>query len=159
MKFVVSAVIALLIVHGAFAQARPLTQAEYVQMLYAVQKDPSQKAALIDALRKRGIDFQVTDGLRGLTRTKGANDDELKSALEEAGRRHADPEAAKMPAPKDAAEVLEKARTATLAALDDMPDFVVKQIITRSASYAGTGNWKPLDTVIIAVSYSTEKGE
>ena len=40
-----------------------------------------------------------------------------------------------------------------------MPDFVVKQVITRSEAFAGTGNWKPLDNVIIAVSYSGEKGE
>lgn len=157
-----SLVIAVLIAVAAFAvagQQKPLTQAEYVKMLYALQKDPGQKASLIEALRRRGIDFVLTDGIRSLTRTKGANDDELKRALEEADRRRADPESAKLPAPKDAAEVLEKTRVNTLAALDDMPDFVVKQIITRSASYAGTGNWKPLDTVIIAVSYSTEKGE
>jgi len=35
----------------------------------------------------------------------------------------------------------------------------VKQVINRSEAFAGTGNWRPLDTVIIAVSYSTEKGE
>jgi len=127
--------------HGLSAQERPLTQAEYVKMLYAVQKDPGQKADVIQALRKRGIDFAVTDGLRGLTSSKAANDEELKHALEEA------------------ADLLEKARVNTGVALEDMPDFVVKQIITRSASYAGTGNWKPLDNVIIAVSYSTEKGE
>jgi hypothetical protein len=141
------------------AQERPLTQAEYVKMLYALQKDPGQKADIIDALRKRGIDFVLTDGIRGLTRSKGGNDEELKHALEEADRRRLNPEAAKMPTPKDAADVLEKTRTNTLAALEDMPDFVVKQIITRSVSYAGTGNWKPDDTVIIAVSYSAEKGE
>ena len=55
------------------------------------------KADIIEALRKRGIDFVVNDGLRGLTRSKGANDEELKRALEEAGRRHANPVAAKLP--------------------------------------------------------------
>ena len=40
-----------------------------------------------------------------------------------------------------------------------MPDFVVKQLITRAEAYAGTGNWKPYDTLVIAVSYSTERGE
>jgi hypothetical protein len=159
MKNLAAAIIVLCLVHGALGQEKPLTQAEYVKMLYAVQKDPSEKASLIDALRKRGIDFVVTDGLRGLTRSKSSNDEDLKHALEEAGRRHADPEAAKLPPPKDAANVLEKTRGNTLASLEDMPDFVVKQIITRSASYAGTGNWKPLDTMVVAVSYSTEKGE
>ena len=32
-------------------------------------------------------------------------------------------------------------------------------MITRAEAYAGTGNWKPYDTLVIAVSYSTEKGE
>jgi hypothetical protein len=159
MKKLILSLVLLCFVQSVFTQDKPLTQAEYVKMLYALQKEPGQKATLIEALRKRGIDFVVNDGLRGLTRTKGANDEELKSALDEADRRRANPEAAKMPAPKDAADVLEKTRINTLASLEDMPDFVVKQIIARSASYAGTGNWKPLDTVIIAVSYSTEKGE
>jgi hypothetical protein len=141
------------------AQTAAITQAEYVKLLYAVEKSPSTKQDLIDALRKRGISFVLTDGIRSLTRTKGANDEELKRALEEADRRRQNPEAAKPPSEQEAAEVLEKARKATQAALDDMPDFVVKQIIARSASYAGTGNWKPLDNVIIAVSFSTEKGE
>lgn len=96
------------------AQAKPLTQAEYVKMLYALQKDPAMKADIIDALRKRGIDFTLTDGLRGLTRSKGANDEELKSALEEAGRRQKDPEAAKLPPQAEANALLEKSRQSTL---------------------------------------------
>lgn len=144
---------------GVFAQGKPLTQAEYVKMLYALQKDPGSKADIIDALRKRGVDFVVTDGIRSLTRSKGSNDEELKSALEEAGRRQKDPEAAKLPPESEALALLERSRQVTREAIDQMPDFVVKQIISRSAAYAGTGNWKPLDTVVIAVSYSEEKGE
>ena len=138
------------------AQTGPLSQAEYVKMLYAVEKSPASKDDVISALRKRGISFVLTDGIRSLTRTKGRNDDELKRALEEADRRRQDPVAYEMPSAKEAAEVLEKARKATQLALDAMPDFVVKQIIARSAAYAGTGNWQPLDNVIIAVSYSTD---
>ena len=159
MKRIVFVFIILCSVQFAFGQGAPLTQAEYVKMLYALQKNPSSKADIIEALRKRGIDFILTDGIRGLTRSKGVNDDELKRTLEEADRRRKNPEAAKLPSAKDAAEVLERSRAATLAALDDMPDFVVKQVIARSEAYAGTGNWKPLDNVIIAVSYSSEKGE
>lgn len=140
-------------------QVAPLTQAEYVKMLYSLQKDPASKSEIIDALRKRGIDFVVTDGLRSLTRSKGSNDEDLKSALEEAGRRQKDPEGTKLPAESDANALLERSRQVTREAIDQMPDFVVKQVISRSAAYAGTGNWKPLDTVVIAVSYSSEKGE
>ena len=123
----------LLVSQLASAQSGPITQTEYVKLLYALEKNPSTKQDLIDALRKRGIGFVLTDGIRSLTRTKGANDEELKRTLEEAGRRRQDPEAAKPPSEQEAAEVLEKARKATQAALDDMPDFVVKQLIARSA--------------------------
>ncbi len=124
-----------------------------------LQKDPAGKAEIIEALRKRGINFVLTDGIRSLTRTKGANDEELKRTLEEAEHRRKDPEAAKLPSAKEAAEILERARANTLASLEVMPDFVVKQMIARSEAFAGTGNWKPIDNVVIAVSYSTEKGE
>jgi hypothetical protein len=159
MKKLVLAILVLSFVVSAFGQEQPLTQPEYVKMLYALQKDPGGKADIIRALRERGINFVLTDGIRSLTRSKAANDEELKRALEEADRRRRNPEAAKLPSAKEAAEVIEKARSSTQAALEEMPDFVVKQVITRSEAYAGTGNWKPVDTVIIAVSYSTEKGE
>ncbi|MBC7899055.1 MAG: hypothetical protein H7070_03295 [Saprospiraceae bacterium] len=143
----------------ADAQEKPLSQAEYVKMLYGLQKDPAGKTEIVEALRKRGIDFTVTDGVRGLTRSKGGNDEELKRSLEEAERRRKNPEASKPPNEREAADVLEKARQNTLALVADMPDFVVKQLIARSEAYAGTGNWRPVDNLIIAVSYSTEKGE
>lgn len=128
-------------------------------MLYALEKDPAGKADLIEALRRRGIGFAVTDGVRGLTRSKGGNDEELKRSLEEAERRRRDPEGFKLPAPTEIEGFVEKARIKALETVEEMPDFVVKQLISRSQAYAGTGNWRPLDTIIIAVSYSTERGE
>lgn len=160
MKKVVSAIfLVLLLFQFITAQEKPITQAEYVKMLYALQKSPGSLGDIVAALRRRGIDFEVTDGVRSLTKSKGANDEELKRALEEAGRRKQNPESAKIPPPKEAAEIIEKARTNTLAAVKEMPDFVVKQLIARSAAYAGTGNWKHLDNLIIAVSYSEKDGE
>ena len=108
MKRIVFIFIILCFVQFVAAQDKPLTQAEYVKMLYALQKAPSSKPDIIEALRKRGIEFVLTDGIRGLTRSKGANDEELKRALEEAERRRKDPEAAKLPSAKEAAEVLER---------------------------------------------------
>lgn len=122
-------------------------------MLYSLEKDPSEKSEIIDALRRRGIGFDVTDGLRSLTRTKGRNDQELRSALDEAGRRRANPEAMKPPTPEEAAAILRSARERTLEAVNDMPDFVVKQLIQRSAAYSGTGNFRNLDRLIVGVSY------
>ena len=140
----------------AFAQLiqqKPLTQTEYVKMLYDLQKNPGNKPELIEALRIRGIAFDLTDGLRSLTRTKGANDADLLRTLEEANRRRQDPLTAKLPSGEEAAAVLAKAREAALAAVEDMPDFVVKQQIQRSAAYAGTNNFRNLDKLVVAVSY------
>lgn len=154
MKKILSVFLSLFLFQAAFAQTAPVTQAEYVKMLYALQKNPAGKADLIDAIRKRGINFELTDGLRGLTRSKGGSDDELKRAVEEAERRRANPAtAAKLPTEKESAEVLSKTRQNTLEAVDEMPDFVVKQQIQRSAAYAGTNNFRNLDKLIVAVSY------
>lgn len=142
----------------AIGQDKPLAQTEYVRMLYAI-KGNSGIEPLVEALRRRGINFAVSDGLRGLTRSKSGNNEDLKRALEEAERRRLNPEATKLPPPSVSSSILEKTTVNTLALLDDMPDFVVKQVITRSEAYAGTGNWRPYDNLIIAVSYSSEKGE
>lgn len=143
----------------AFGQNQPLSQQEYVKMLYAAEKDASVRVDIVDALRKRGISFVLTDGIRGLTRTKGANNDELKRALEEAERRRRDPVGTRLPAETEANDILEKTRANTQNLVEEMPDFVVKQVITRSEAFAGTGNWRQYDSLVIAVSYSSEKGE
>lgn len=132
---------------------KPLSQAEYVKMLYDAQKNPSKKDELIEAVRKRGIGFDLTDGLRGLTTSKSGNDAELRRTLEEAARRRQSPEKSQLPTEREAAEVLRKSKEATLSALGDMPDFVVKQQIARSAAYAGTNNFQNLDRLVVAVSY------
>src|SRR5215813_10421088 len=80
-----------------FSQAKPLSQAEYVRMLYALQKTPSTKGDIIIALRSRGIDFAVTDGVIGLTRSKSGNDEEIRRALLEADRRRQNPQGARLP--------------------------------------------------------------
>jgi hypothetical protein len=135
------------------AQQAPITQTEYVRMLYALEKTPGTRADIVDALRKRGIDFTVTDGLRSLTRSKGANDEDLKRALEEADRRRQDPAAAQPVAKEDASSLLAATTKNTLAAVGEMPDFVVKQQIQRSWAFAGTNNYKNLDRLVVAVSY------
>ncbi len=122
-------------------------------MLYALQKTPAVRQDIVDAIRKRGIDFAVTDGIRDFVRSKAGNDVEIARAVEEAGRRRQDPAAAKLPDPADAEAVLELTRKNTLEAVGEMPDFVVKQQIQRSWAFAGTNNFKNLDRLVVAVSY------
>ena len=81
-----AACLLLLLSFAVFGQEKPLTQAEYVKMLYSYQKNPGTKTDILDALRKRGVDFEVNDGVLGLTRSKTANDEDIRSALEEAVR-------------------------------------------------------------------------
>lgn len=159
MKNLACIAILLLVSISLFAQEKPLTQTEYVRMLYTLEKAPSTRTDVIDALRRRGIAFVLTDGVRGLTRSKGRNDEELKRALEEAERRRQSPEATKLPSKAESDSILNGARERNRQVIEEMPDFVVKQVISRSGAYAGTGNWKPYDSLVIAVSYSTEKGE
>ena len=90
MKKIISLTLILFSISFAFAQEtppKPLTQAEYVKLLYDVQRNPGKKDELVEAIRRRGIVFQLTDGLRSLTRSKGKNDSELQRTLEEAERR------------------------------------------------------------------------
>ena len=142
-----------------FAQDKPLTQEEYVKMLYIVQKDPSRKDALVEAVRQRGLGFELTDGLRSLTVSKSRNDAELKRTVEEAARRRENPTAAKLPSEKETNEALDKTRTNTLAAVEAMPDFVVKQQIARSYAYAGTNNFRSQDKLVVGVSYRSDGQE
>lgn len=159
MKKLLFLIIFLLSFNFVYAQEKPLTQAEYVKMLYELERKPSLKQDIIAALRTRGIDFALNSGLRSLTKSKGRNDEELKRTLEEANRRRENPEARQLPTEKEANDLLQKTRENTLAAVDDMPDFVVKQRIKRSAAFAGTGNFRSLDSLIVAVSYRAEGQE
>jgi hypothetical protein len=164
MKKIISVFLLLIFSGFIFAQTgtvqqKPITQPEYVQMLIEVQKNPGKVDDLIQTIRTRGIGFPLTDGIRSLTRTKSASNEELKRTLEEAERRRANPEAAKLPSDKEIAAFLAKAREANLAAVEEMPDFVVKQLIQRSAAYAGTNNFRNLDRLVVAVSYRAEGKE
>lgn len=143
----------------AFGQDKPLTQAEYVQLLYKLERRTVTKQEVVEALRLRGIGFALTDGVRSLTRSKGANDDELKRALEEAERRRKDPEGTKLSTQLEVTGIIDKTRRKTLEAVEEMPDFVVKQQIQRSLSYAGTGTFRNQDRLVVGVSYRSSGEE
>lgn len=149
----------LLFAQGSTVQQKPLTQSEYVKMLYDLEKNPKKADEVIEVVRTRGIGFVLTDGMRSLTTSKSRNNSELKRALEEAERRRSNPEAAKLPNQQEISEILTKAREATLNAVEEMPDFVVKQQIQRSAAFAGTNNFRNLDRLVVAVSYRADGKE
>ena len=98
---------------------------------------------LVEQIRKRGIGFPLTDGMRSLVATKSGNDSVLRRTLEEAERRRVNPKASTLPSETEGQELLERTRNVTLAAANAMPDFLVKQIIKRSVAYGTHGQLDP----------------
>ena len=156
---VVLAVILLCSCVPLSAQERPLTSQDLVTLLYKLPRDPSMRDEIVEQIRKRGINFPLTDGMRSLVATKSGNDSVLRRTLEEADRRRVNPTASALPAESEANELLERTRNVTLAAAGAMPDFLVKQIIKRSVAYGNTANWIPQDNLTLAVGYRPNVGE
>lgn len=141
-------------------QQGPLTNAEFLAIVRQLPARPGLKDQLVSEIRRRGINFTLTSGLRSFVATKSGNDEELRRALEEAERRFLNPAVAKsLPSPAEAADLLQKTRAATFEATDQMPDFVVKQLITRSHAAGRTRNWVTDDRLVIGVSYRESQGE
>ena len=138
---------------------KPLTNKEFVTLLYQLQRNPQMRDEMLEQIRKRGIGFPLTDGMRSLVATKSGNDSLLRRTLEEAERRRVNPTASTLPSETEGAELLQRTRNVTLAAANAMPDFVVKQIIKRSVAYGNTANWIPQDNLTIAVGYRANVGE
>jgi hypothetical protein len=130
-----------------------------VALVYQLPKHPELRDEVVEEIRKRGIGFPLTDGMRSLVTTKSGSDPLLRRTLEEAERRRVNPTASARPPDAEANELLDRTRAATLAAADAMPDFIVKQLIKRSVAYGTTSNWIPQDNLTIAVGYRATAGE
>lgn len=164
-KNVLSTASALVLAFSAVAanaqtiQPSPLTSREVVTLVYQLPKHPEQRDEIVEEIRKRGIAFPLTDGMRSLVASKSGNDALLRRTLEEAERRRVNPRDSARPADAEANQLLDLTRTATLAAAEEMPDFLVKQLIKRSVAYGSTNNWMPQDNLTIAVGYRANAGE
>lgn len=144
---------------GRAQSPTPLTSKELVRLVYELPTHPEKRDEVVEQIRTRGLGFPLTDGLRSLVATKSGNDALLRRTLEEAERRRLNPKEAALPAETEGLELLEKTRAATLAAAEKMPDFLVKQQITRSQAFGNTNNWNIYDRLTIAVSYRANGGE
>lgn len=140
-------------------QQTPLTSQELVRLVYQLPRHPEQRDEIVDEIRKRGIGFPLTDGMRSLVATKSGSDATLKRTLEEAERRRANPKTETLPSETEANELLRLTKNVTMAASGAMPDFIVRQLIKRSVAYGNTANWQPQDTLTIGVSYRQTSGE
>jgi hypothetical protein len=141
-------------------QQSPLTNAEFLALVRQLTQRPGLKEQLVEEVRRRGIGFTLTSGLRAFVATKSGNDEELRRVLEEAERRFLNPkEATPLPAASESAGLLARARSATLEAVEQMPDFVVKQHVTRSYALGQSQNWHVSDRLVVGVSYRPSEGE
>lgn len=143
----------------ARAQQTPLTSREIVTLVYQLPQHPEKRDEIVAEIRRRGIGFPLTDGLRSLVATKSGSDAILRRTLEEAERRRMNPTASARPPDAEAQALLDRTRVATLGAAAAMPDFIVKQLIRRSTAYGSTNNWIPQDNLTIAVGYRANGGE
>ena len=137
----------------------PLTNQEFVSMLYQLPRHPEDRDRIVDEIRKRGIGFTVTPGLLSLTATKSGNDPVLRRTLEEANRRRENPVGSTLPPSAESATLLEQTRRATLGAAGTMPDYLVKELIVRYVALGTTKNWQTTDHLSVAVSYRQTAGE
>jgi hypothetical protein len=165
-KFLFSLVFVLLVsgITGVIAQSpesqlSPLTSREVVALVYELPRHPERRDNIVEEIRKRGIGFPLTEGMRSLVASKSGNDVLLRRTLEEAERRRVNPAASSLPAEAETNALLERTRTATLAAAAAMPDFIVKQLIRRSHAFGTTNNWIQQDNLTIAVGYRANAGE
>ena len=141
-------------------QQKPLTNEEFLALVRQLPKSPNAKQELISEIRRRGLGFTLTGGLRSFVATKSGNDEELRRVLEEAERRFRDPaRAPALPPAAEAEEVMRKTREETLNAVDQMPDFVVRQLVTRAYALGSSQNWRTSDRLVVAVSYRASEGE
>jgi len=149
---------------GTFLTARaqstntPFTSQELVSLLHQLPKRPEMRDEIISEIRRRGIGFALTAGFRSLVATKSGNDALLRRTLEEAERRRLNPASSTLPPVAEARELLNQTRAATLAAAEAIPDFIVKQQITRSRALNKSENWVQLDRLTVAVSYRERAG-
>jgi len=141
-------------------QQKPLTSEEFLALVRQLPKSPNAKQELIDEIRRRGIGFTLTGGLRSFVSTKSGNDAELRRVLEEAERRFKDPaHVPALPPEAESAGLIRKTREETLNAVDQMPDFVVRQLVTRAVALGTSQNWRTSDRLVVAVSYRAREGE
>src|SRR5258705_13980960 len=75
----------------------PLTSKEIVALVYELPRHPEKRDEIVELIRKRGIGFPLTDGMRSVVATKRGNDPVLRRTLEEAERRRLNPVSSALP--------------------------------------------------------------
>jgi len=124
---------------------KPFTKQEILRLLTPTPGTRYEKGNLADEIVRQGIDFPIDE--KGLS-----SPDSPSTATEEAQRDAPKIDVAKLP-------LLDQARNHAAEFIDDLPNFVVTQIVTRSVRTPKKRDWQQQDKLEIELSYRAKTGE
>jgi hypothetical protein len=124
---------------------KPFTEQEILRLLTPTPGTRYEQGNLAGEIVQQGIDFPVDE--KGLS-----SPDSPSTATEEAQRDAPKIDAAKLP-------LLDQARKHAAEFMDDLPNFVVTQIVTRSVRTPKKRDWQQQDKLEIELSYRAKTGE
>lgn len=148
----------------------PIGKQEILSMLKQSEKRQPSQADIATEVNRRGVAFSVDEETRSELRRAGARSF-LLDAIDRAARKEATPpstdphildEEARAPvkADDDARQpLLEQARRHALEFAEELPNFMVTQIVTRYLQTPDTRNWKLQDKLEVELSFRVGKGE
>src|SRR5215510_5172895 len=124
---------------------KPFTKQEILRLLTPTLGTRYEQGNLAGEIVQRGIDFPTDK--KGLS-----SPDSPSTATEEAQRDAPKIDLAKLP-------LLDQARNHAAEFMDDLPNFVVTQIVTRSVRTPKKRDWHQQDKLEIELSYRAKTGE
>jgi hypothetical protein len=179
-------ILAVLLLLGVFfirgsAQAgqepKPFSKSEVMYLIKQAESDThavSQGDIAVE-VQRRGLDFAVDDKVLDEFRRAGARSfllNAIKHAQEEANRprmerRESDLDDPNSPEARRRADLetlaklplIEQARYYALDFTNELPNFVVNQVVTRYAEHSASKNWQLQDKLEIELTYQSDKGE
>ena len=151
-------------------KSEPLTKQELLALLHQSGPKSLSQGDIIAQVEQRGIAFPVDDKTLAELKEAGAHTF-LLNAVQRIGALggHPEPEAtaaapasgpARVKAPDfDQLPLLEQTRYYVLQTQQDLPNFVVNQVVKRYQEGPDSKDWKLDDTLEIELTYRAEKGE
>ena len=176
MKFVLLTALMLLVsLPGApalsgQAPGAPLTKADILSRLKDSQARRASQADIAEEINRRGIGFTVDQEFLNQVRRAGARSFLLET-IERAGANNGQPQIADPVTPREVSPgkideeeiatlpLIEQARRHAFEFADELPNFIVTQVVTRYHEAPGDRDWRLEDKLEIELTYRVDKGE
>ena len=147
---------------GAWQTAAPLTKQDVLARLQDAEAHHLSQADIASEILQRGIAFAVDEKTLDQFRQAGARTfllDAIKHAGKNVGKPQvSDPELGNADSGKTLS-LLEQARRHALEFAEELPNFIVTQIVTRYVRTPEKKDWQLEDKLEIEVTYRVGKGE